>query len=137
MKLNLSGVRRVAEQFMQDSCQIVRDVERTHDDIWDPVTGLYTLPAGDNAIVYDGQCMVSGQAGARQTIGGEYVFEQVYWLSIPLDSDPVLPLDRVVITESEDFELLDKKFIVDDQVFGTFTVSKRIKLRLLLEVPSG
>lgn len=138
MRLNLSGVKRVVEDLMGDECIIVRDVERTGDDTWDSTTGTYTPPAEDEITIYRGKCSVSGQQGSPQLLGGQYQMTGIYWLSIPVDTDPLLPLDKVMITESDrDPRLVDKIFIIDDMIFGTYSVSRRVRMHLYTVVPHG
>lgn len=139
MALNLAGPQKFVESLMVDTCTLTRDTNLTADDVWNQATGTYTK-AGV-ATLYSGKCHVTTSrpyAQAQQVIVGEMPAEYIeYYLNLPLSFTADLQRkDKVVINASRRVHLLNKTFIVENEVgTGTYTVSRRILMRLLVRTP--
>ena len=133
MPLNLKGAQRAVEGLMRDGCRIQRDEEGTGDDIWDDVTGTYTDPVNDLSLVYEGKCMFSSiNIGAITVYGGDEQQSSDWQLGVPKDECPaLLPNDVVTIVsvhEDGDQELIEAVFKVDDELSGTYAVTRRARM---------
>lgn len=143
MRLNLLPIRRLAESLtMNDECIITRDPEGTGDDVWDEATGTYVKPPGDRQTLYDGVCSVYPMSPIAQEEerGGEEIAATKYWVGIPMSAEVTTrPEDQVQITavdpEQGDPELVGQVLIVDSQEFSTLASTRRLRCRILNEVP--
>jgi hypothetical protein len=93
--------------LLTDTCSVVRRTPGA----FDPGTGAYA-PSTDTG-VYAGPCRVDSLAGAaRVRIGEEAVIQSGYWVFLPPDSDDPMPEDVVIVTASEDGNMVGRELSV-------------------------
>ena len=138
MPLNLAPITSFYEKQFDDECVITRDAQLTGDDTWSDVTGTYTRPAGDDAELYDGPCLIWVDRSVGESEGGGEHKKQVnYFMSVPVDSGLVVQAeDKVTCTDSlRDPDLVGQEFSVDEMLTETFAVSRDIRMHRLSSVP--
>jgi hypothetical protein len=119
-----------AEQFMVDTCTIVRVTGVTTD----PVNGR---PTETTAPVYAGKCRIQqhtgsgrGAAGNRADVGEASVVQVTFELQLPMSAARVLVEDRVTITASAlDPQLVGRVWRVAGQAAKTHATSRRVEIR--------
>lgn len=132
----------MVETMMVDACLISRDSERTGDDTWDSATGTYTRPTGDDATLYEGPCnfWANQQRPIQEPEGGILQARTEYFVEIPKGTPgPFQPEDVVTITavsEQGVAEALGQKFLLDAELFYTYTASRIFRLHRLELVPN-
>jgi hypothetical protein len=130
--LDLSGIQSfVEDNLMDDDCIITRDASGVHDDAFDPETGEYVRPDGDDGIVYEGDCWVSrgGNQPMDQSVGGTTQIEEAYYLNIPLGAAEVKDGDYIVIRASLRMQqLVGKTFRANIIEMGTFKIKQKVRM---------
>jgi len=131
MRINLSGIIKLVDSLMVDTCHITRP-DREAGAVFDESTGTYS---GDPAaaVIYDGPCLIYSQRrfrGSAQEVGGALSQASDYWVEIPMDANiRVEPRDEIVVTAVHgggDQTMLNTVFRVMDDMTGSYSVSKRI-----------
>lgn len=116
-----------AERLMVDTCRIER--KSTDAPVFDAATGDYTTSSP--TLIYDGKCKVS-PTGAAQVVqaGQEPVSLWPFTVAVPVSATGILLLDTVIVTASEDADLLDKELVVRDVSMGSAIVERRLGAEL-------
>jgi hypothetical protein len=97
--------------LLADTCSVVRRSGGT----WNDTTGTYG-PGTDTAL-YAGPCRVDSISGAmggagRIRIGEEAVIQSGYWVFLPPEVIAPKPEDVVIVTASEDGNMVGRELIV-------------------------
>jgi hypothetical protein len=93
--------------LLNDTCQVIRRSGGT----WNDTTGTYG--PGTDASIYTGPCRVDSISGAaRVRLGEEAVIQSGYWVFLPPDSDDAMPEDVVIVTASEDGNMVGRELTV-------------------------
>lgn len=93
--------------LLTDTCRVVRRVAGTFND----TTGNYG--AGTDTEFYSGPCRVDSLSGAaRVRVGEEAVIQSGYWVFLPDDAVDPQPEDIVIITSSEDGNMVGRELTV-------------------------
>lgn len=133
MKLNLSSIGNIAEDFMIDACTIRRDPQGTSDDTWDANSGTYTALVGDMDVLYDdGPCMIYMSGGNTEDTRGSVPGSMGnFVVEIPMSAafDPH-ELDVIEVTAMHpegDQTLIGKTFVVQSVSKGSYEVTIRMQ----------
>ena len=123
---------------MVDACRVERDVHETSDDVFDPVTGTYTPPVGDVAVIYSGKCFVHPASRVEEIRpeGAQEQYRTDYQARLPSTAIGVLPGDRFIVTVSSDPDLIAHTFRVSQTYGSTLTVTRRLYLEDLQRGPA-
>lgn len=135
---NLEPGRKALERLMEDTCKISIDPQSTGDDSFNQESGQYTPPPDDVRTVYEGDCLLSGQANVGREgnrTGGSFQIVG-YKLQLPL-SAPLIPVGAwVEITGSKRDPLsVGKKLQVAKPVYSTLTMTRSMTCVSEEEVP--
>jgi hypothetical protein len=124
MTINLDRMAKVAERYMLDQVQVLRE-ETDASMVMNPVTLALTV---DSTIVYTGKGMVSALGSAGDvTLGGVTPVAKItYEVAIPLAAAEVKPNDVVLVTTARDPQLQGQRLRVVGIMPTTFLVSRRI-----------
>lgn len=128
---DVQGARAVAEAAMVDTCIVYRDPQGSADDTFDAATGLLTQAGGDQSTVYTGPCMLrtANIQGRRDDEGGATLARKLQSARVPVSAPVMLFGDiLVVLTSTNDPQLVGRRARVLDVVVNTFAVTRRLQL---------
>lgn len=134
MPLNLDSAKVALIDLMKDTVRIER-LPRDADRILNESTGQYDEPA--STILYVGKAMIStnAQEPRPRDYGAVTSDESLYTCRWPAeDTVRVRRDDRVIVTESEDAQLLGLEFRIEQEIHGTYAVSRRVHMVLVDQV---
>jgi hypothetical protein len=127
VNLDLSSARAKAEDALVDRCRILRDPQGQRDDVYDRSTNKLTRPPGDEAVVFEGPCLVSQrQYREREMEGAQQVRRQVWQVRIPLSSPEIRKRDVVLMLRSARPDLVGRRFRVLEVNRNSLATTKRI-----------
>jgi hypothetical protein len=121
----LAAGRAAAEELMVDACSITRVTGRTTAD-----DGTVTPTT---ASVYTGRCRVQQStaisAPEPDRLGQALVFQVPFQLQLPMTgTDDIRNGDQVVVTDSVDSDLVDRRFWVKGVAHKTHATARRLGL---------
>lgn len=150
---NVEPARNAIEKLMVDTCLITRDPPGVRDDTWDPVTGTYAPPAGDESIVYGpdtlgddgrvlaGKCVfgpVQNRADLPRVEGGATTITRLYSALLPWDAPEVRPGDLfTVVTSARDPRAPGRTLVILTEVIQTILIARRITMEEVADAFSG
>jgi hypothetical protein len=112
--------------LLTDTCSVVRRTSGAFND----TTGTYAAPTDTS--VYSGPCRVDSISGAaRVRIGEEAVIQSGYWVFLPPDADDARPEDIVIVTASEDGNMVGRELAVKKN-YANFSPNTANAMRALL-----
>jgi hypothetical protein len=117
--VNLATARQLVQKHLTDRCRIERDQAGVYDDVLDMATGQLLARPLEPQVIYpapgeEGYCLVR-PTGIGQTVEGARVIERRgYAVSLPHDAPQFRRGDRVIITASDDPELVDRPLTLID-----------------------
>lgn len=131
MPLNLSGIERFLVGEMIDEIILTRDEEGTEDDIFDPETGQYIKPGGDDQIWYEGKAllMTLNVFPSQREEGGGTSLSIDFQLHIPKNTPAMTLYDHLtVISCVRTPHLVGKLFRIRSLEDNTFSVSQAARI---------
>lgn len=138
---DLTPARVVLERMMVDTCRITRDPPGYHDDIWDPITGTYVRPDGDDLTVYEGKCKfgpMQNRADIPREQGGAPELTRQYQATLPWDAPAVKPGDVFeVLTSERDPQAPGTRFVIINQIKNTMLTARRLTLEEVTDAFPG
>lgn len=138
MPLDLDPIRKLVQDLtFDDACRIFSDEEGETDDTWDRETGRYTSPDPDHSTHYEGICNISAnrQVPIEVVEAGEETVITNYWVAVPdLETQFKKDMQILIISSLRDPRLVGKVLVVDEVIYGTFTLNRRLRSTLRSEV---
>ncbi|MFB6643160.1 DUF6093 family protein [Streptomyces chartreusis] len=136
MALDLSGVQRTVEGFLDDSLQLWRDVQGEADDVLDEQTGALRVGKKPDLVWEgDGAVVFSGLPAATPPLDGvvsRTPSDTAYQGMLPLCTPRVLVDDLLTVVGSvRDSQLVGCRFRITGVVSGSFAVVRMARLELL------
>lgn len=93
--------------LLTDTCRVVRRTQGAFND----TTGTYD--SGTETEIYSGPCHLDSLSGAtRVRVGEEAVIQNGYWNFLPPDATGPQPEDIVIMTASEDGNMVGRELTV-------------------------
>jgi hypothetical protein len=133
MPLDLSGIKDFLDEEMVDTLRITQDLEGTTDDVFDPATGQYVKPGGDDAVIYEGPGLIMQlNVFPSQSIeGGGTTLAVDYEMHIPLETPPMSLYSRVTVLACDRTpNLVGHEFRVRSLEDNTYSISQAARVYL-------
>ena len=132
--LDLSPIKKFVEAEMTDTCSITVDSSGTADDTYDENTAVYTEVG--RTTLYTGVCFLSTQGWqpADSLQGGGETVESSFKLVLPLAA-VIIPLraEITLMSSMRNENLVGQKFIVQDRIDSSHSVSQNVLVRRIVE----